>query len=102
MCGPPSRNGANGRCPTERLASRRSTTFCPQGLSTASRMSSELGWEPRHSFDEGLEATVRWYLDHQDWCNQVRQLSGYPAYTNTTPSSLVAQRATLWFDAFGG
>jgi len=42
-----------------------------------SRISSELGWEPRHSFDAGLAATVRWYLDHQDWCNQVRQLSGY-------------------------
>ncbi len=27
----------------------------------------ELGWEPRVSFAEGLERTVRWYMDHQDW-----------------------------------
>lgn len=50
----------------------------------------------------GLAATMRWYLDHQDWCSQVRQLSNYPANPNAKPSSLVAQRATIWFDAFGG
>jgi len=27
----------------------------------------QLGWEPRVSFAEGLERTVRWYQDHQDW-----------------------------------
>jgi dTDP-glucose 4,6-dehydratase len=26
-----------------------------------------LGWEPRIAFAEGLEGTVRWYVDHQDW-----------------------------------
>ena len=30
------------------------------------RISSELGWQPRQSFEAGLEATVRCYLDHQD------------------------------------
>jgi dTDP-glucose 4,6-dehydratase len=29
-----------------------------------SRISSELGWRPRHSFEEGLAETVRWYLEH--------------------------------------
>lgn len=32
----------------------------------ASRLKSELGWEPRHAFEEGLLATVDWYLDRQD------------------------------------
>jgi dTDP-glucose 4,6-dehydratase len=41
------------------------------------RISSELGWQPRHSFEQGLEATVRWYLGHQDWCAQVRERGGY-------------------------
>ena len=27
----------------------------------------ELGWEPRVSFSEGLDRTVRWYQEHQDW-----------------------------------
>lgn len=37
-----------------------------------SRIRSELGWQPRHSFDEGLAATVRWFLDHLDWCEAMR------------------------------
>ena len=43
----------------------------------ASKINSELGWEPRHSFEQGLEATVRWYLDHLQWCQMVRGQAGY-------------------------
>jgi dTDP-glucose 4,6-dehydratase len=32
------------------------------------RITSELGWHPRHDFDQGLASTVRWYLRHHDWC----------------------------------
>ena len=42
-----------------------------------SRISSELGWQPRHSFEAGLEATVRWYLEQKPWCDQVREQGGY-------------------------
>ena len=31
----------------------------------------ELGWAPLFDFDSGLRATVQWYLDHQDWCEEV-------------------------------
>ena len=41
------------------------------------RISTELGWQPRHSFEEGLAATVRWFLYHQDWCARVREQGGY-------------------------
>ena len=43
----------------------------------ASKISRDLGWTPRHSFEEGLEATVRWYLDHLPWCARVREQAGY-------------------------
>lgn len=33
---------------------------------------SELGWFPRWSFANGLEATVQWYLDNQGWIDRVR------------------------------
>ena len=33
----------------------------------------ELGWVPRHSLDEGLAKTVRWYTAHQEWCRKVQQ-----------------------------
>jgi dTDP-glucose 4,6-dehydratase len=41
------------------------------------RISTELGWQPRHSFNSGLEATVRWYLQSLDWCAAVREQGGY-------------------------
>ena len=31
----------------------------------------ELGWEPSLQFEEGIERTVRWYLDNQPWLDQV-------------------------------
>jgi len=34
------------------------------------RISTELGWQPRHSFEEGLAATVRWTLEQQGWCQR--------------------------------
>ena len=43
----------------------------------ASRISSELGWRPAHSFEAGLEATVRWFLVNLDWCEQVKRRAGY-------------------------
>ena len=41
------------------------------------RITTELGWHPRHDFRSGLEQTVRWYLDHQDWCGKVRNRAQY-------------------------
>jgi len=37
----------------------------------ATKLKNELGWEPSVSFEEGIEKTVRWYLDHQDWLDSV-------------------------------
>ena len=37
----------------------------------SSRLKSELGWEPSLQFEEGLEKTVKWYLDNQDWLDSV-------------------------------
>jgi len=33
----------------------------------ADKIKAELGWEPRIGFDEGFEATVKWYIDNKDW-----------------------------------
>ncbi|MCS5692056.1 dTDP-glucose 4,6-dehydratase [Cyanobium sp. FGCU-6] len=41
------------------------------------RISTELGWQPRHSFETGLTATVDWYLAHLDWCERVSGRAGY-------------------------
>lgn len=31
------------------------------------RIGRVVGWRPRHSFDEALEATIRWYLGNEEW-----------------------------------
>jgi len=41
------------------------------------RISGELGWQSRHSFEEGLTATVAWYLEHLDWCHRVQERAHY-------------------------
>lgn len=38
----------------------------------ARKIRSELGWQPIESFESGLRKTVRWYLDHGDWCARVQ------------------------------
>jgi dTDP-glucose 4,6-dehydratase len=37
----------------------------------AAKIEQELKWQPRQSFETGLRKTVRWYLDHLDWVNEV-------------------------------
>ena len=39
-----------------------------------------LGWAPRHSFDEALEETVRWYVDNEWWWRKIRSGEHYRAY----------------------
>jgi len=38
----------------------------------SSKAQRELGWQPAHVLEEGLAATVQWYLDHRDWCDAVQ------------------------------
>ena len=37
----------------------------------STKLQRELGWEPSLQFEEGIEKTVRWYLDNQDWLDNV-------------------------------
>ena len=37
----------------------------------ASKVRGELGWHPTRSFEDGTRETVRWYLEHRDWCASV-------------------------------
>jgi dTDP-glucose 4,6-dehydratase len=35
------------------------------------KLHQELGWQPQVEVFQGLRQTVQWYIDHQDWCQQV-------------------------------
>lgn len=37
----------------------------------ASKINRELGWKPSVTFEEGLELTINWYLDNENWLNNV-------------------------------
>jgi len=38
----------------------------------ASLIERELDWRPRHSFETGMQQTIRWYLGHREWVANVR------------------------------
>ncbi len=38
----------------------------------SSKLQQELGWRPQIAFDDGLEQTIDWYLQHLDWCERIR------------------------------
>jgi dTDP-glucose 4,6-dehydratase len=38
----------------------------------AGRMATELGWRPQETFESGIVRTIRWYLEHMDWLEDVR------------------------------
>ena len=37
----------------------------------SSKLQRELGWEPSLQFEEGIEKTVKWYLENQEWLDNI-------------------------------
>lgn len=42
------------------------------------KITSELGWTPRETFESGVQKTVEWYLDHRGWCRAVLEKKQTP------------------------
>ena len=47
----------------------------------STKLQEELGWEPSLQFEEGIEKTVKWYLDNQEWLDNVTS-GEYKKYYN--------------------
>ena len=45
----------------------------------STKLQKELGWEPSLQFEEGIERTVRWYLDNEEWLENITS-GDYQAY----------------------
>lgn len=43
------------------------------------KITTELGWAPSYTFEQGIVETIEWYLNHQDWMKQVKS-GGYQEY----------------------
>ncbi|TVX89400.1 dTDP-glucose 4,6-dehydratase [Paenibacillus agilis] len=47
----------------------------------ATKLTTELGWQPKHNFETGIRETIRWYLNNQEWWKRI--LTGaYQEYYN--------------------
>ncbi len=44
------------------------------------KIKNDLGWEPAVSLEEGLQKTVAWYLNHQDWIEKIRKQQDYQSW----------------------
>lgn len=53
----------------------------------ASRIRAELGWRPSVTLQEGLEKTVRWYLDNEDWWRVLQDRDGVGSRLGTAKIS---------------
>lgn len=42
-----------------------------------------LGWQPAHTFDQGLEHTVAWYLDNMAWVKKIQKKENYQAWVTS-------------------
>ena len=49
----------------------------------SSRLSGELGWKPELDFEEGIRRTVCWYMDNQQWLDEVTSGDYMQYYENT-------------------
>lgn len=53
----------------------------------STKIKSDLGWSPKTPFDVGLRKTIKWYLDNQEWLNDVTS-GNYQNYYSTMYNSL--------------
>ena len=35
------------------------------------KIETELGWKPKYNFESGIKETIQWYMDHQEWMDDV-------------------------------
>lgn len=38
----------------------------------STKIQEELGWKPKYTFETGIKETIEWYLENQDWMEQVK------------------------------
>lgn len=49
----------------------------------SSKVEKELGWKLTYNFEEGIKETVDWYLQHEDWINNIKSGEYKNAYVKT-------------------
>jgi dTDP-glucose 4,6-dehydratase len=44
------------------------------------KIRTELGWQPKFSLDQTIQATVDWYIQNQNWWKKIKQKNDYQVY----------------------
>jgi dTDP-glucose 4,6-dehydratase len=60
-----------------------------------SKITNELGWKPQISFESGIAKTIRWYLSHTEWADEVMQSGSYSLERLGLRSDASAQTSNL-------
>ena len=47
------------------------------------RIRNELGWQPRHTLTEGLQATIEWFLGHTEWIKAIQKQVDYQSWVSS-------------------
>ena len=45
-----------------------------------SKINRDLDWSPQHTLGKGLEATIKWYLNHQEWMESIQKQNDYQSW----------------------
>jgi dTDP-glucose 4,6-dehydratase len=69
---------------TDRLGHDRRYAIDPE------KIENEIGWKPQTTWEEGLQKTIKWYLDNQDWVSRVRDGKYRDYYQSMYGASLKA------------
>ena len=48
----------------------------------STKLKNEMGWQPSLQFEEGIEKTVKWYLENKGWIKRVTSGSYQNYYDN--------------------
>ena len=56
----------------ENSAVRGCMVIKPYGFAIWEKMQAELDWVPEETFETGLRKTVQWYLENNEWCENVQ------------------------------
>ncbi|MNG33515.1 dTDP-glucose 4,6-dehydratase [compost metagenome] len=57
----------------------------------ATKISNKLGWKPKHNFETGIQETIHWYLNNQDWWKRI-QTGEYQMFFNEQNSSRLGEQ----------
>ncbi|CAH1208439.1 dTDP-glucose 4,6-dehydratase 2 [Paenibacillus allorhizoplanae] len=58
----------------------------------ATKITNELGWKPKHNFETGIQETIHWYLNNQDWWKRI-QTGEYQKYFNEQYGSRLGEHS---------